>query len=242
MGCSASPYVRDRFPRLDLVAVGEPIFDEVLVRLAREGGGSYGVFDLARDSEVWPRAAGVQIRELAVDLDPNRVERYRVFGDDDSNPVAGTGAPGAAWLDAGRVRLVVEVKRSATSSREPLGKLRVEVRESGRAPWKALELAIAPTVHATFDSAPSKLRLAALSGLFAEKLRGTYWVSGLEFPAIERAFARLFLEERRPAELEALAKAVEHGRVLDPEIDTFAVDPRASASVREIPVFAEDEK
>lgn len=218
---------------IDLMALGFGMgnYNDVLLQqLADRGNGQYAYIDdggearafflrdLAAVLEVVARDAKAQ-----VELDPERVERYRLLGyekRDVADPDFRNDAVDGGEVNSGHtVTVLYEVKLRSGGGGGDLGTVRVRYAdpETRRVTEDARRIR-SGDLAASFEAAGPRFRLSVVMARFAEHLRGSYWAKG-EPLSLVLSEARKLPADLRRSEAAELIELIGVATSLHPERD-----------------------
>jgi Ca-activated chloride channel homolog len=229
--------------------------DELMERLSQVGDGQYAYVDAlpeARRLFVEQFTGTLQLIardvKVQVEFDPSRVARYRLIGfenrmlqkEDFANDRVDAGDIGAGHT----VTALYEVKfhEGQAQGPSPFATLRLRY----KAPSTRLEEGtsreitepLPPSlVRPSLEAASGPAQLSAVVALFAEKLRGSYWVRNLSYPQLMRLWQQLPEPVRARGEVSELRQLIQQARALDGRLDKFEKDaPVATMDFDHVPV------
>lgn len=218
----------DRGIELTAVGVGLGNYNDVLLeQLANRANGRYAYVDDLREAErIFGDSLDGTLSTLAhdaraqVQFDPRQVDRWRLIGYENR------AMPDSAFRDdrrdAGeigfghRVTALYELVLASSSNRRiPLGEVRLRWRPRGETDFvEVAEQIRSEDLAQTFERARPSLRLAAAVAGFAEVLRGSPWVAGLELNEVASWIEQLPRDVRSSEEVRRLVELVRIARQL----------------------------
>ncbi|MEZ4463476.1 MAG: von Willebrand factor type A domain-containing protein [bacterium] len=210
---------------LTAVGVGLGQYDDArMALLAQAGGGRYLYVDQAATaqrsfSERLPAARPVVARaaQAEVVFDPAAVVRYRLLGHErhaerpaDGLAVAGGDVPAGQGLS-----VLYEAKLVPGNGRD-LGVLRVRYRRVGGGEAALFEAPLARAgVRDAYAQASGEGRLALVAAAFGEKLRGAWWVRGVDHAALLSQWDALPAELRQRPDVAELRRLIAQAGALE---------------------------
>lgn len=229
--------------------------DELMERLSQVGDGQYAYVDAlpeARRLFVEQFTGTLQLIardvKVQVEFDPARVVRYRLIGfenrllqkEDFANDRVDAGDIGAGHT----VTALYEVKFHEGQARgaSPFATLRIRYKdpatrlEEGQS--REITEPLSPSlVRYSLEAASGPAQLSAVVALFAEKLRGSYWVRNLSYHHLMRLWQQLPEPVRARDEVSELRQLIQQARALDGRGDKFEKEaPVATMDFDHIPV------
>jgi Ca-activated chloride channel family protein len=218
--------------RLHLIAAGPRYDPDALGALAEAGRGSLRYLDPRGDLELTtePVADGLK---LEVRFDPRFVARYRRIGWDGRRlgevDLDDQRRPGGRLFGGQSARVLYEVELAGSWSSAAIAEVQLRGEPGVDLARPILGERIAPR----WEAADPRHRLAALAGLFGEKLRGAYWARNLGYRDLADRLAALDLPAARS--LEVLVAQAER---IDRRGDRFEADrPIGEMTFQEVPVL-----
>ncbi|SET98705.1 vWA domain-containing protein [Stigmatella erecta] len=229
--------------------------DELMERLSQVGDGQYAYVDAlpeARRLFVEQFTGTLQLIardvKVQVEFDPSRVVRYRLIGfenrllqkEDFANDRVDAGDIGAGHT----VTALYEVKfhEGQAHGTSPFATLRIRYKdpatrlEEGQS--REITEPLSPSlVRHSLEAASGPAQLSAVVALFAEKLRGSYWVRNLSYHHLMRLWQQLPEPVRARDEVSELRQLIQQARALDGRGDKFEKEaPVATMDFDHIPV------
>lgn len=235
---------------LTAVGFGMGNYNDVLMeRLAQRGDGQYAYVDrLDEARRIFVEQATGTLQVVAKDVkiqlefDRDRVARYRLIGFENrmlQNADFGDDRVDAGEIGAGHtVTALYEVKFRGEIPAGAFAHLRLRYKAPQGGDSRLVEAPLSTQmVRPSIEQASASARLALVAALFAEKLRGSYWVRNVSYDDILRQQAALpaALRDRQDvAELSGLIRQAKH---LDRRADRFEKDhPVSSMDFDHVPV------
>ncbi|MDY7231436.1 vWA domain-containing protein [Hyalangium rubrum] len=242
--------------RLTTVGFGMGNYNDVLMeRLAQVGDGQYAYVDRVPEAKrlfVDQLTGTLQLiaRDVKVQLefDPSVVSRYRLIGfenrllnkQDFANDQVDAGDMGAGHT----VTALYEVKFRDTAARSAsaFASLRIRYKDpstrlqagDSQLVEKALPTAI---VRGSLEAASGPSQLSLVVGLFAEKLRGSYWARTVTYEDLLRLWSQLPERLRTREDVTELRELIHQARTYDRREDRFErTAPVANMDFDHIPV------
>ncbi len=216
---------------LSAIGVGMDDYDDVLLeQLANRGDGTYDYVDRMAEAErmfLQNLTGTVQVvardAKVQIEFDPEHVARYRLIGYENRGLSADAFASedtDAGEIGAGHeVTALYELQFRAPPV-DAFGTLRLRYRRphTGLSAELVQPIAAASIHSAAIDASPSA-KLAMAVAAYAEKLRGSYWIRGVDWPAIEAAFSVIPGDWQRRPEVAELGQLIGVAARLDRRSD-----------------------
>ncbi|ADO68533.1 vWA domain-containing protein [Stigmatella aurantiaca] len=229
--------------------------DELMERLSHVGDGQYAYVDALPEArrifiEQFTGTLQLIARDVKVqvEFDPARVSRYRLIGfenrllnkEDFTNDRVDAGDIGAGHT----VTALYEVKfrEGQAHGPSPFATLRIRYKDpstrleagQSREVQEALPTSV---VRYSLEDASGPAQLSAVVALFAEKLRGSYWVRNLTYHHLMRLWQQLPEHIRTREEVSELRQLIQQARSLDGRLDKFEKEsPVATMDFDHVPV------
>ncbi len=245
-----SPQLR-KDVRLTVVGTGLDHYNDVLLEnLARKGDGNYiYIINLQDARSVLVKSLTDMARLVAKDMkiqvvfDKNQVSRFRLLGYE--NRVLKKNAFKNRHTDGGEVaagRTVTAIYEIKFRSRRPTGRfatLKINYKKPGTDGIRLLNKSLnSSIVRRSFERTRPPTKLSYIVAVFAEKLRGSYWVRSARYKdllRLRRHLPRRLAQSRPVLELYGLIKAV---RATDRRTDKFESRfPLANMTFDHVPIL-----
>ena len=223
---------------ISTVGFGMGNYNDILMeKLAQHGNGNYHYVDTEDAArELFDRSLTSMLEVIAhdvkiqIEFDPQHVSRFRLLGyenrrlereDFDNDFVdAGEIGPGHTVTALYEIKLDSALSEAADS---PFASLRLRYKAPGSDSSTLIERSLGrQIVRADLSEASPGFTTAACAGLFAEKLRGSYWTKDASYALVDELIVTLPKSHLHRDEIRELRELVALARRHDERADKFA--------------------